>query len=95
MSNTKTSTYIAGENPHSRWCNEDAAPDQPDGTFASQRLRQLLFTPSINPGFKLKHEDKLFAIGSCFARGIEKALVARKMNILSAAPEFAYLQGHY
>jgi hypothetical protein len=97
MSNTKTSTYIATtaiaqgnfHHPYSRWHNKDAAPDQPGGTFAFQRLRQPLFTPGISPGFKLKHEDKLFAIGSCFARGIEKALVARKMNVLSAAPEFA------
>ncbi len=97
MLNTKTSTYIASagiaqgnfHHPYSRWHDKDAAPDQPGGTLAFQRLRQPLFTPAINPGFKLRPEDKLFAIGSCFARGIEKALVARKMNVLSAALEFA------
>lgn len=37
----------------------------------------------------MRRDDKLFAIGSCFARGIEAALLGRKMNVLSAAPDFA------
>src|SRR6266516_951588 len=72
----------------SRWHRKGALPDQGDGTLAFQRLRQQLFTPIITPGFKLKREDKLFAIGSCFARGIEAALVGKKMEVLSAAKEF-------
>jgi hypothetical protein len=31
----------------------------------------------------------MFAIGSCFARGVEAALIARKIDVLSAAPEFS------
>jgi hypothetical protein len=76
------------QNPCSRWHQKDAAPDQADGTLAFQRLRQPLFTPVITPGFTLQRTDKLFAIGSCFARGIEKALIGRKMDVLSDAPEF-------
>ncbi len=100
MSLSKGSTYIASfktagqnfrQNPCSRWHRKDAAPDETGGMLAFQRLRQPLFTPSITPGFKLQREDKLFAIGSCFARGIETALVGRKMEVLSAAPEFASL----
>ncbi len=72
----------------SRWHQNGARPDQPDGTLAFQRLRQQLFTPLIKPGFKLKREDKLFAIGSCFARGVEWALVDKKMEVLSRATEF-------
>ena len=97
MSDIKTSTYIANaemaranfhENPCSRWYSKSASPEE-SRTLAFQRLRQPLFTPVISPGFKLKPEDKLFAIGSCFARGIESALFARKMSVLSLAPEFA------
>ena len=33
-----------------------------------------------------------FCDRSCFARGIERALLARKMKVLSAAPEFDSFQ---
>jgi hypothetical protein len=56
--------------------------------LACQRLRQPLFVPGITPGFKLQREDKIFAIGSCFARGIELALMGRKMEVLSKTAEF-------
>jgi hypothetical protein len=73
---------------YSRWHKKGALPNQADGMLAFQRLRQQLFTPVITPGFKLKREDKLFAIGSCFARGVEAALVGKKMEVLSRAREF-------
>src|SRR6266480_676809 len=90
------STYIASakqvrhnfKESCSRWHRKGALPDEGDGTLAFQRLRQHLFTPIITPGFKLKREDKLFAIGSCFARGIELALIEQKMDVLSGAKEF-------
>jgi GSCFA family len=75
-------------NSCSRWHRKGALPDQGDGTLAFQRLRQQLFTPIITPGFRLKREDKLFAIGSCFARGVEAALVGTKMEVLSRSREF-------
>ena len=76
-------------NKHGRWHRAGASSGERDGNLASQRLHQPLFTPSVAPLFKIRRDDKLFAIGSCFARGIEAALVARKMDVLSAAPEFA------
>ena len=79
------------QGPCSRWFQKEARADQADGNFAFQRLRQPLFQPAIMPRFKMKREDKLFAIGSCFARGIENALMGQKMEVLSAAPEFASL----
>lgn len=93
----RNSTYIANarvartnidQKPCSRWHKKDATADEANGSLAFQRLRQPLFTPAIDPEFKLQREDKLFAIGSCFARGIEKALIGCKMDVLSAAPEF-------
>jgi GSCFA family len=73
--------------PYSRWHQKGALVNQ-TGKLASQRLRQPLFTPAIKPGFQLEREDKLFAIGSCFARGIESALIEQKMDVLSITTEF-------
>jgi len=77
------------QNRFGRWHRRDAPADDPKGEFAFQRLRQPFFTPCICPTFEIQPSDQLFAIGSCFARGIERALLARKMPVLSAAPEFA------
>ncbi|MEP6955978.1 MAG: GSCFA domain-containing protein [Chthoniobacterales bacterium] len=78
----------ARSNPYSRWYHKEAAADEAEGKFAFQRLRSVFFTPSLTPKFQIRRSDKLFAIGSCFARGIEKALQARKFEVLSAAPDF-------
>ncbi len=74
--------------PYSRWHQKDPLPPQLNGTLACQRLREALFTPAISPGFKLQREDKIFAIGSCFARGVESALIGQKMDVLSRTAEF-------
>ena len=82
----------AQQNPFAQWHRKDAPADDPKGELAFQRLRQPLFRPLVRPQFKIQRDDQLFAIGSCFARGIERALVARKMVVLSAAPEFDSFQ---
>ncbi len=82
----------AHQNRFSLWYRKDAPVDEPEGKLAFQRLRQPFFTPLVSPGFKVQPGDKLFAIGWCFARGIEGALRARKMEVLSAAPEFDSFQ---
>src|SRR5215475_224616 len=74
--------------PYSRWHRKDAPPNELNGTLACQRLREPLFSPAISPGFKIAREDKIFAIGSCFARGVELALINEKMDVLSKAAEF-------
>jgi hypothetical protein len=84
-------------NRTSRWYKQGADPKDLTGNYAFQRLRKtwLLrtwFTPQIDPKFKLRSEDKFFAIGSCFARGLEHALVKHRVAVESAAPEFARLQ---
>jgi GSCFA family. len=96
-----TSTYVATvpearENWHrnraARWYKKGVNPDDPTGECAFQRLRQTWFTPKIQPKFKLQSEDKFYAIGSCFARGLENALRGRQMAVESAAPEFIILE---
>lgn len=76
------------QNRYALWYEKDAFPFEPNGTLAFQRLRQPLFVPRITPRFTLRREDKIFAIGSCFARGIESALIEQKMEVLSKATEF-------
>lgn len=80
------------QNRANRWYKDGADPTDLRGDYAFQRLRQTWFTPKIEPKFKLQSEDKFYAIGSCFARGLENVLRARQMNVESAAPEFASLQ---
>jgi GSCFA family len=74
------------------WHKDGLEPDDPAGNYAFQRLRQTWFTPQVDPKFKLRRDDKFYAIGSCFARGLENSLAARNIAVESAAPEFAKLQ---
>ena len=74
------------------WYKDSVDPNDPAGKYAFQRLRKTWFTPELDPKFKLHRQDKFYAIGSCFARGLENALARRKITVESAAPEFAKLQ---
>jgi hypothetical protein len=74
------------------WYTDGADPDNPAGKYAFQRLRHTWFTPKVAPKFTLRRDDKFYAIGSCFARGIESSLTKHKITVESAAPEFAKLQ---
>lgn len=75
-------------NPASRWHQQGADPDDTGGSLAFQRLRQFPFTPQIHAKFEIRPGDKIYAIGSCFARGVEGALLGREMQVLSRAVEF-------
>jgi hypothetical protein len=74
------------------WYKDGVDPKDDARKYAFQRLRETWFTPEVDPKFKLRREDKFYAIGSCFARGLENSLAGRKMAVESAAPEFAKLQ---
>src|ERR1044071_4485117 len=80
------------ENTAAIWHKENIDPNDPAGKYAFQRLRQACFIPHVVPKFKFRRDDKFYAIGSCFARGIENALAAQNVIVESAAPEFARLQ---
>jgi hypothetical protein len=81
-----------GENWAGIWYKDGVDPDDSAGKYAFQRLRRTWFTPKVDPKFKLRRDDKFYAIGSCFARGLEHSLAGRKIAVESAAPEFAKLQ---
>jgi hypothetical protein len=83
---------IYARNPARSWYKDEVDPDDQTGNYAFQRLRKTWFTPEVDPKFKLRREDKFYAIGSCFARGLVSSLAGHKMAVESAAPEFAKLQ---
>ena len=74
------------------WYKDGVDPKDDARKYAFQRLRETWFTPEVDPKFKLRREDKFYAIGSCFARGLENSLAGHEMAVESAAPEFAKLQ---
>jgi GSCFA family len=74
------------------WYKDSADPDDLAGKYAFQQLRQTWFTPGVNPKFKFRRDDRFYAIGSCFARGLENSLAMHNIAVESAAPEFARLQ---
>ena len=80
------------QNKARTWYRESVEADHRDGKYAFQRLRETWFTPQIEPKFKVRRDDKFYAIGSCFARGLENSLTGHKITVESAAPEFARLQ---
>ena len=95
------SIYVAGsaevnhnwlENRANRWYKAGLNAEDKVGQYAFQRLRQTWFTPQIRPKFRFERDDKFYAIGSCFARGIEQALTGRGVTVESMAPEFVKLQ---
>lgn len=75
-------------NPMSRWYKAGADVNDSSGDLAVQRMKRDLFRPRIVPGFKINRKDCIFAIGSCFARGIEVALKRQGFRMESAATEF-------
>jgi len=74
------------------WYKDGVEPNDQTREYAFQRLRQTWFTPQLDPKFKLRRDDKFYAIGSCFARGLENSLAGHNIAVESAAPEFAELQ---
>lgn len=56
--------------------------------ISSRRLYKGNFCPNISPKFLLDGKLNIFAIGSCFARRIEDAFVAKGQNVLSYTKEF-------
>ncbi|MEA3445689.1 MAG: GSCFA domain-containing protein [Bacteroidota bacterium] len=72
------------QNNYNKWCSTG----KPDPSLASNRLLNDIYEPVIIPEFKFLRSDKVFTIGSCFARGLENALSADKIEVLSITDIF-------
>ncbi|WP_346895691.1 GSCFA domain-containing protein [uncultured Roseibium sp.] len=67
-----------GKGDNARW------PRDPE----SQEKRLLpMCRPSFEPSFSFTRDDQVFTIGSCFARNIEKHLIAEGFNVAAAGFE--------
>lgn len=73
---------------HTRWYKNGIDTSDPSGPYACQRLRNPRFNAVITDSFKISRDDRLYAIGSCFARGIEKILKGNGFKVESAASDF-------
>ncbi len=76
------------ENPAARWHLPGADVKDPEGPLAIQRLKRTYFTPHIPFRFRLRKDDRVFAMGSCFARTIEQILVRRGLAVESVTDVF-------
>jgi hypothetical protein len=72
--------------PYQTWARGlDAAPDSHRPHDAATRLQaEGVIDIAHEPKFVLPRTTSIFGIGSCFARNIEDALVAKKYNVNSA-----------
>ena len=66
--------------------NDDADRDDAAGKYAFQRLRHTWFTPKLDPKFTRRRDDKFYAFGSCFARGIEHSLTRAEYRCRNRSP---------
>lgn len=65
-------------NDYKRWLDMAGDPQS-----AQHRFGDEFFFVNSTPKFRLKCSDKFFAIGSCFARNIERELAAQKITVLT------------
>ena len=79
----KTALIQAAKNKFKRWIPATEA-EVGDSRSAVARLSSGDFVaPQVTPKFRMRRSDKVFTIGSCFAREIETALVAEGCTVLT------------
>ncbi|TMF67432.1 MAG: hypothetical protein E6I17_09170, partial [Chloroflexi bacterium] len=61
------------ENPASRW-QSGWEIEPAEGTAWQRITSEPFFTPRVDAGFTVEASDRIFALGSCFAREVESAL---------------------
>lgn len=89
---------ISGEEANRRFKESSVAwwssgwEREPEPHTAWHRLQEPLFIPDIMPGFTISPRDKIFAIGSCFARGVEGRLAAMGYDVVSRTNLFDEFQ---
>jgi len=83
-----TDAIRSSSGEYCRWHKRDIDPKDATGPYACQRLRNPRFSVVVDAGFRVSRQDRLYAIGSCFARGIEKSLKGRGFAVESAAADF-------
>ncbi len=79
------------ENPASRW--QSGWEIEPAAGTAWQRITsEPFFTPRVDAGFTVEAGDRIFALGSCFAREVEAALSGLGFTVDSLTDAFKGLE---
>lgn len=68
-------------NPYATWAARSKQANADEPRHASNRVWREKLEIGITPKFTLSRQDKVFAIGSCFAREVEDALVASGFDV--------------
>jgi hypothetical protein len=92
LSHRDTRRILAG-NPAGFWHPKLGTEPGPDDVTALTRLAQPFFVPVVERAFTLHRTDRVYTIGSCFARGLESALRHRGFQVESAAGDFSSFAG--
>lgn len=74
-------------NPASRW-SSGWEVEPAEGTAWQRISGEEFFTPVIRSEFAIEEDDRIFAIGSCFARTVERALVRLGLEVDSLSDVF-------
>ncbi|HHL42614.1 MAG TPA: hypothetical protein ENJ42_03255 [Hellea balneolensis] len=70
-----------------KWGDYGQENTNPD--LACNRLRENVLKIGGKPKFQLSKKDSFFTIGSCFARGLEKTLCGKGLDVLSVSDKLA------
>jgi len=88
MYNGKHAINHFATNPSARWYKPGVNVNDPSGMLAVQRLKNKIFEPYLAPEFSFDRSDRIYMIGSCFARGLELSLANQGFLVESSASEF-------
>jgi hypothetical protein len=80
-------------NPAGFWHPRPGLEPGPDDATALTRLSERFFVPVVSKTFSLHRSDRVYTIGSCFARGLESALRHRGFRVESAGGDFSSFGG--
>ncbi len=76
------------QNPAGRWTSGELGQSPAEGTAWARITNGDMFTPALASSLQISREDRVFALGSCFARGIETALQRLGFAVASRTTRF-------
>jgi hypothetical protein len=86
ISSTEAMHNFAAGKPFTSWAEgpQQAGHREPLQGNAGTRVFSKLFYPKLEPKFSLDRQGHVFTTGSCFARNVERALVAAGIDVVNA-----------
>jgi len=78
---------VMKNNAHSRWSARSKEANS-DPLYAVNRVYNGYLDINHIPSFKIGKDDKIFTMGSCFAREVEEALGRRGMDVVTLTDAF-------